>query len=87
MHMRRIHPQIGVGVCPVGGGAVSLKAMFIDEVFTSSGGLATREQLLMVMSRKMLAAHLKAGAIIRVWHGIYSLTSARRRLVDSQGWI
>jgi hypothetical protein len=28
----------------------------------------------MVMSRKMLAAHLKAGAIIRVWHGIYSLS-------------
>jgi hypothetical protein len=67
------HPQIGVGVCPVGGSTDSLKAMFIDEVFTSSGGLATREQLLMVMSRKMLAAHLKAGAIIRVWHGIYSL--------------
>jgi hypothetical protein len=69
----RIHPQIGVRVCPIGGAAHNLKTMFIDEVFTSSGGLATREQLLAVMSRKALAAHLKAGAIIRVWHGIYSL--------------
>ena len=48
--------------------------MFIDEVFAASCGLATREQLLSVISRKMLAAHLKAGAIIRVWHGIYALS-------------
>jgi hypothetical protein len=46
--------------------------VFIDEVFASNGGLATREQLLAVMSRKMLAAHVKAGAIVRVWHGIYA---------------
>jgi hypothetical protein len=70
---RRIHPQFGVRVCPIGGAADNLKTMFIDEVFTSSGGLATREQLLSVMSHKALAAHLKAGAIIRVWRGVYSL--------------
>ena len=48
--------------------------MLIDELFGSTGGLATREQLLSAMSRKMIAAHLKAGAIIRVWHGVYSLS-------------
>jgi hypothetical protein len=68
-----IHPQISLEVCAVGGAADNLEAMFIDEVFTSSGGLATREQLLSVMSRKALAAHLRAGAVIRVWHGVYSL--------------
>jgi hypothetical protein len=47
--------------------------VFIDEVFTARGGLATREQLLTVMSRKTLAAHVKAGAIVRVWHGVYAL--------------
>jgi hypothetical protein len=68
-----VHPQIGVGACRVGGAADSLETVFMDEFFASSGGLVTREQLLSVMSRKMLAAHLKAGAIIRVWHGVYSL--------------
>jgi very-short-patch-repair endonuclease len=53
--------------------AGSLEAVFIDEVFAANGGLATREQLLAVMSRKMLEAHLKAGAIVRVWHGVYAL--------------
>jgi hypothetical protein len=48
--------------------------VFIDEIFASSGGLATREQLLSVMSRKTLAAHVKAGAIVRVWHGVYALS-------------
>jgi hypothetical protein len=48
--------------------------VFIDDVFAASGGLATREQLLSVMSRKTLAAHMQAGAIIRVWHGVYSLS-------------
>jgi len=48
--------------------------MFMDEAFASSGGLATREQLLSVMSRKTLAAHMKAGAIVRVWHGVYALS-------------
>ncbi len=46
--------------------------MFIEEVFAASGGLATTRQLLTVMSRKMLAAHVKRGAITRVWHGVYA---------------
>ena len=50
--------------------------MFIDEVFASAHGLATREQLLSVMSRTALAAHVKAGAVVRVWHGIYALSPA-----------
>src|SRR5262245_27582328 len=49
-------------------------SVFIDEFFASTFGLATRDQLLSVMSRKALGAHLKAGAIIRVWHGVYSLS-------------
>ncbi len=47
--------------------------MFIDEVFAPSGGLATREQLLSVMSPKTLAAHVKKGAVVRVWHRVYAL--------------
>lgn len=47
--------------------------MFIDEVFAPSGGLATREQLLSVMSPKTLVAHVKKGAVVRVWHGVYAL--------------
>lgn len=43
-------------------------------MFASAGGLATREQLLSVMSRRMLAAHVKTGAIVRVWHGAYALS-------------
>lgn len=69
-----IHPQIGVGVCPVAGSADILETVFMDEFFASTGGLTTREQLLSVMSRKTLAAHMKAGAIFRVWHGIYALS-------------
>ena len=71
---RRIHPQIGVGVFTCRGAANTLETMLIDEAFSSSGGLATREQLLSLMSRKTLAAHIKAGAILRVWHGIYALS-------------
>jgi Transcriptional regulator, AbiEi antitoxin len=47
--------------------------VFINEVFALNGGLATTEQLLAVMSRKSLAAHVRAGAIVRVWHGVYAL--------------
>jgi hypothetical protein len=46
--------------------------VLIDDVFQTNGGLATREQLLSVMSPKMVSAHVKAGAIIRVWHGVYA---------------
>ena len=47
--------------------------MFVDEVFAANGGLATAEQLRAVMSRKSLAARVRAGAIVRVWHGVYAL--------------
>jgi hypothetical protein len=47
--------------------------VFIDELFAANGGLATTAQLLAVMSRKSLAAHCRAGALVRVWHGVYAL--------------
>lgn len=47
--------------------------MSIDEVFAVHGGVATRQQLLSVMSRKTLARHVRSGAVVRVWHGVYSL--------------
>lgn len=46
--------------------------MSIDDVFDVNGGLATREQLLAVISPKSLAAHVTAGALVRVWHGVYA---------------
>jgi hypothetical protein len=49
--------------------------VLIDEVFAVHGGVATRQQLLSVMSRKALARHVRVGAIVRVWHGVYSLGS------------
>jgi hypothetical protein len=70
----RICPQIVVGVLPVAVRQNSLDTVFIDEIFASRGGLATREQLLAVMSGKTLAAHLKAGSLVRVWHGVYALS-------------
>lgn len=48
--------------------------MFIDELFAANSGLATTTQLLAVMSRKSLAAHVSAGALIRVWHGVYAMS-------------
>jgi very-short-patch-repair endonuclease len=47
--------------------------MFIDDTHVRESGLLTRDELLLVMSRSALAAHLRTGAIIRVWHGIYAL--------------
>jgi hypothetical protein len=70
----RIYPQMGGDACIWRLAANTLETVFIDEVFASPGGLTTREQLLSVMSRKTLAAHMKAGAIFRVWHGVYSLS-------------
>ncbi len=49
--------------------------MFIDEVFAANNGLATTAQLLAVMSRKTLAGHVRVGAIQRVWHGVYAVSS------------
>jgi hypothetical protein len=45
----------------------------LDEFFAANGGLATTSQLLSVITRKSLAAHLQAGALIRVWHGVYAV--------------
>jgi hypothetical protein len=47
--------------------------MLIDAFFEAHGGVASTRQLHAVMSRKTLAAHLRAGVIVRVWHGVYSL--------------
>jgi len=57
--------------------------MFIEELFAANGGVATRHQLLTVMSRGTLMAHIKAGALIRVWRGVYALTppDTRTKLV------
>jgi hypothetical protein len=46
--------------------------VLLDEVFATGGGIATTEQLLTVMSRKMLASHVRTGRIVRVWHGVYA---------------
>ena len=48
--------------------------MFLDDLLSTNSGLATTGQLLTVMSRKSLAAHVKAGALVRVWHGVYATT-------------
>ncbi|BBX98222.1 type IV toxin-antitoxin system AbiEi family antitoxin domain-containing protein [Mycobacterium lacus] len=48
--------------------------MFVDEVISANGGLATTQQLLGVTSRKRLAGLVKAGKLIRVRHGVYALS-------------
>jgi hypothetical protein len=53
--------------------ADTIEAVLIDEVFAANGGLATAQQLLAVMSRRTLAFHLRTGAIVRVWRGVYAL--------------
>lgn len=64
----------GRGGCyAVGRVLASIGRMLIDDVFASHGGVATARQLSAVMSRKTLAGHLRAGVIVRVWHGVYSL--------------
>ena len=47
--------------------------MFVDEFFAHTGGVATTAQLLTIMSRKSLAAHVHAGALVRVFQGVYAL--------------
>lgn len=46
--------------------------MDIEEAIIAGGGFATTTELLTVMSRKKLAGHVKAGRLVRVWHGVYS---------------
>jgi hypothetical protein len=47
--------------------------MDIENVLLASGGLATTAELLTVTTRKRLAGFVKAGRLIRVCHGVYSL--------------
>lgn len=47
--------------------------MRLDEFFRANGGLVTTAQLLSVINRKTLASHLRAGAIVRVCHGVYAM--------------
>jgi hypothetical protein len=39
----------------------------------NADGLATTAELLTLMSRKRLAALVRTGARVRVWHGVYAL--------------
>lgn len=47
--------------------------MLIHELFAANGGLATTQQLEALMSHKMLRSHVRAGTLVRVWHGAYAL--------------
>jgi hypothetical protein len=46
----------------------------IDKYFSGDHSLATTQQLLAVMSEKMVASHVRSGTIVRVWHGVYALS-------------
>ena len=46
--------------------------MLLDELFHANGGLLTTAQLLSVFNRRALTAHIEAGALIRVFHGVYA---------------
>ena len=43
-----------------------------DELFALNNGLATTAQMLETMSYRSLAKRVRAGSVIRVWHGIYA---------------
>lgn len=60
-------------VLAAGRAASIIGNVFVDELFQANGGLATAQQLQTVMSRRSLAYHVKTGAIVRVWRGIYAL--------------
>lgn len=49
--------------------------MSIEEFFCVNGGLATTQQMRSVMSHKMLRSRVRTGAIVRVRHGVYALTT------------
>jgi predicted transcriptional regulator of viral defense system len=44
----------------------------------NADGLATTAELLTLMARKRLAALVRTGALVRVWHGVYALASRTR---------
>jgi hypothetical protein len=47
--------------------------MFIHDLITAAGGLATADLLQTVMSRKMVRNHVRSGDIVRVCHGVYAI--------------
>ena len=47
--------------------------MDVESTLLARGGLATTADLLTVTTRKRLAGLVKAGRLIRVWHGVYAL--------------
>ncbi len=47
--------------------------MLIREIFAVNGGLATTQQLEALMSHKMSRSLVRAGTLVRVWHGVYAL--------------
>ncbi len=47
--------------------------MHIEELFAATGGLATTGQVLSVINRRTLGSHLEAGALVRVFRGVYAL--------------
>ena len=49
--------------------------MLIHKLFAANDGLATTQQLEALMSHKMLRSHVRAGALVRVWHGVYALSA------------
>jgi hypothetical protein len=48
--------------------------VFSEAVFGGPYGLATAADLSTMLSRRMLARHIEAGAIVRVCHGVYALS-------------
>ena len=48
------------------------RGVSLDDVFAVHGGVATTQQLLATMAYRTLARRIRAGKIVRVWHGVYS---------------
>jgi hypothetical protein len=49
--------------------------VYVHDLIDQAGGLVTTSQLTAVMSRKMLATHVRTGDIVRVCHGVYARKS------------
>jgi hypothetical protein len=48
--------------------------MDVEGALLATGGLATTRELLTILSRKRLAGLVKVGRLVRVFHGVYSLS-------------
>lgn len=59
-------PIAGAPRCKMLIGVDPISAVFANRV------LVTRQQLLTVMTRTTLATHVRAGRLLRVWHGVYA---------------